>query len=94
MELDKNNIIKYTETYNYNGVFNSISINGYWYWLDDKKKTMINIPLSSTDAFDFDNWEVTELKHSQITLKYSSTSTVTGVTETDDRELVFSNIEK
>jgi hypothetical protein len=62
--------------------------------LDDKKKTMINLPLSSTDAFDFDNWEVTELKHSQITLKYSSTSTVTGVTETDDRELVFSNIEK
>lgn len=93
MELDKNYIFKFTESYSYNGAFYSTTKNDYWYWQDDKRKTMIYIPLSSADVFDIDNWEVTELKHSQITLKYSTSSTNTAGTETDERQIVFTNIE-
>jgi hypothetical protein len=93
MELDKKYTVSYTENYNLNGNFNSISYTGYWYWMDDKKKTMLFIPLNETMAIDCNQWEVTELKHKQITLKFSLSETQQGVTETNDWSLVFTNID-
>ncbi len=93
MQIEKNNVFTQSVKYSYNGVFNSCNYNGYWYWLDDKKKTMIHIPLSKIEALFFDDWEVTELKHKEITLKYYSLSTDLDGTVTKEFQIVFTNIE-
>jgi len=85
LEILKKGKLTYTESYNYLNENNNITINGIWYWLNNKKD-FVYFPFNIIDMY-CNTWQIKELRNKKIVLYFSGSMNEQQNTTTEEASI-------